>query len=120
MNESDDGRGSGEGKDTKTQRVKGQGRHLGERLLLGEAGTFPFPISLPHLRASTQDSEQDADSTGGWQQSLSRPPKTAGYTHTHAHVQALSSIWFPKLQVNQHLDRGNKYLNITSKLRVSS
>lgn len=87
MNESDDGRGSGEGKDTKTQWVKGQGRHLGERLLLGEAGTFPLPISLPHLRASTQDSEQEsADSTGGRQQSLSKPPKTAGYTHTHAHV----------------------------------
>ena len=48
MNESDDGRGSGEGKDTKTQRVKGQGRHLGERLLLGEQGhslsPFPCPI----------------------------------------------------------------------------
>lgn len=47
MNESDDGRGSGESKDTKTQRAKGQGRHLGERSLLGEQGLSLCPLPCP-------------------------------------------------------------------------
>lgn len=56
---------------------------------------------------------------GGRSQTL-QTPKTAGYTHTHAHVQHFPQFWFPKLQVNQHPERGNKYLNIISKLPVSS
>ena len=84
MNESDDGRGNGEGRDRKTQRAKGQGRHLGERLLLG-GRDFPsdhFPALSESLDSGLgkfaspfgELSEQDADPTGGRPESDSPDP----------------------------------------------
>ena len=44
MNESDDGRGSGEGRDTNTQWAKGQGRRLGRAYCWGQGLSLcPLP-----------------------------------------------------------------------------